>query len=395
MNRKKSLYAFVTAVIFVLGIILGDVFSLYLPIKSAEFKKTEILEQKKEENKQVEEKKAYGEDADKRAEEILKSMTLDEKIYQMMFVKPETLTGVGICVAAGDTTKNSLMNFPVGGIIYSSQNVQDENQLTEMIEKTQSYSKIGLFIGTDEEGGSASQIANSSIEEIERVGDMAEIGRISDTSGVYNAAKTIANSIKKYGFNVDFAPVANVRNNENVGKLKLRGFSDNAQSVSKMSLAFVYGLQDNNMSACLKYFPTLTNVSSESSDISAFEKSIDAGCDFVMISNVSAKLLTNSDEPCSFLKSVVTDMLKSDLKFENIVITDALNKEEISEKYSVGEACVKAIEAGNDMLLMPSDIKEAFDSIKSEVESNKISESRIDESVKKILKIKIKRGIID
>lgn len=413
MDKKRTFFAFMFAILFVAGVVCGDLFSAYLPVQSVELKKSERKEEKqsaeKEENMYESTNAAVN--LDKRAEEILSEMTLDEKIYQMMFVKPETLTGVGLCVAAGQTTNEALEKMPVGGIIYFADNVKDENQFTEMVKNTQSYSKIGLFIGVNEEGGTVRQVGSNENLQFDYIEDMADIGKTQDTSKAYEAAKTIAGQISTLGFNVDFAPVADVYKNVNNTTVKRRSFSSDTETVGKMSLAFVYGLQDNNICACLKYFPGQGNVLGNAGDnngenttskdeifaeeIAAFKKGIDADCDFVMSSHIKAKSLTGTSEPCSFSKSVVTDILKNDQEFENIVITDTLDSSAITNNYSASEAAVKAIEAGNDMILMPTDINEAFNAIKESVKENKIDEKQIDDSVKRILKVKLKRGIIN
>ena len=114
-----------------------------------------------------------------------------------------------------------------------------------------------------------------------------------------------------------------------------------------------------------------------------------------MSGHISASALTGSQIPCSLSKAVVTDILKNGMNFKNIVITDAMNMGAISKNYSAGEAAVMAVEAGNDMVLMPGDINEAFDALKKSVQENKISEEQINESVKRILSVKIKRKIIN
>ena len=337
-------------------------------------------------------------------------MSLDEKIYQMMFVTPEAITGVGTCVAAGSATKEAIEKKPVGGIIYFSKNVQSREQLTEMIKNTQSYSKIPLFIGVDEEGGTVRRLGSNESLGMTKIGNMSDIGKSGDSTKAYEAAKTIAREIKTFGFNVDFAPVADVLVNSANTVVKSRSFGSDTDLVSKMSLAFMNGLQDNNVSACLKHFPGHGGTAGDSHDgysensrskdailedeASAFKAGIAAGCDFVMCGHISAPSLTGSSVPCSLSKKVVTDILKDEFGFGGVVITDALNMGAISNNYSVRDYSVKAVAAGIDMILMPEDVDAAFDAIKSAV-GGSISEEQINESVKRILKVKIKRGIIE
>lgn len=412
-NKKRILTALILVIVFVSGVVCGDLFSTYLPLNTLEIKKQS---ESPKDNINTDTKKTLPaadntNDTDKRAQEILNAMTLDEKIYQMLFVTPESLTGVGTCIAAGQTTKEAIEKMPVGGIIYFSENVQNKDQLTQMIKNTQSYSKLPLFIGVDEEGGQVRRLGSNEVLGMEFVGDMADIGRTNDTSKAYAAAKTIASSLNEFGFNVDFAPVADVYKNKENTVVKRRSFGSDTNTVSKMSLAFVNGLQDNNISACLKHFPGHGATAGDTHDgysentfgkdeilkdeTAAFKKGIDGGCDFVMSGHISASALTGSQIPCSLSKAVVTDILKNGMNFKNIVITDAMNMGAISKNYSAGEAVVMAVEAGNDMVLMPGDINEAFDALKKSVQENKISEEQINESVKRILLVKIKRKIIN
>ena len=138
-------------------------------------------------------------------------MTLEEKGCQLFFVTPEGLTGVDLATQAGETTKASLEQYPVGGIIYFSQNIENEKQLTAMTANMQSYSQLPLFIGIDEEGGSlVARIANNPAFQVETFPNMAEIGATGDTSKAFEVGNSIGSYLKKYGFNLDFAPDADV-----------------------------------------------------------------------------------------------------------------------------------------------------------------------------------------
>lgn len=401
--------------VFVAGTVAGDLFSAYVPIKSLERETEKIsLENKNEGNVSVSDKKkdesVSDDEIEEAAEKILSEMTLDEKIYQMMFVTPESITGMGTCIVALETTKNAIRQMPVGGIIYFTKNVQTAQQLTDMISDTQSYSKIPLFIGVDEEGGTVSRLGDIAELGMTEIGDMADIGKSEDTGSAYEAGKTIAKEIKEFGFNVDFAPVADVLTNAENTVVKKRSFGSEADLVSKMALSFMYGLQDNNVSACLKHFPGHGGTAGDThegysenagtkeeilkNETEAFRSGIENGCDFVMTGHISAPYLTGSGVPCSLSEKVIKDILKDEFGFEGVVITDALNMGAIRNNYSVANSAVMAIKAGNDMLLMPENVSEAHSAIKANVGSG-ISEEQIDDSVKRILKVKIKRGLIE
>lgn len=404
---KKIIGTILALALFSSGVICGDLFNNYIPFEGIVFeKKEEVKSEEPKDNK--EENKEEETDIDKKAEEILASMTLDEKIYQMMFVTPESITGIGQCVQAQEGTKEALKKYPVGGIIYFEKNVQDKEQLKTMIKNTQSFSKIPLFIGVDEEGGRVRRLGVLENLGMTYIGDMADIGRSGDTSKAYEAAKTISQEIKELGFNVDFAPVCDVLTNPENTVVKRRSFGSDASVVSAMAASFVNGLQDNNVSACLKHFPGHGGTAGDTHDgysenpaskeeflsgeTSAFKKGIEEGVDFVMTGHISIPSITNSTVPAS-LSGDVIKILKEEYGFEGVVITDALNMGAISQNFSVGDSAKMAIMAGNDMILMPSDVTKAFVAIKSAI-GNSITEEDINERVLRILKVKIKRGII-
>ncbi len=421
---KKALTAVVLAVVFISGIALGDLFGGYIPLKKLDFKKiTRIADKENTENKKEninnddarEKSEAdWGltdEQITNKAKEILARMSLDEKIYQMMFVTPESIVeGIDTCIAAGDATREAIEKYPVGGIIYFDKNIKNASQLKEMISNTKSFSKVPLFIGVDEEGGSVRRLGDKAELNMTQIGDMSDFGKNGDSLKVYSAAKTIAEEIKEFGFNVDFAPVADVLTNSENTVVKKRSFSSDVGKVAVLASSFVCGLQDNGISACLKHFPGHGGTAGDTHDgysensaskeeilkneTEAFKKGIKDGCDFVMTGHISMPNLTGSDLPCSLSKVAIKELLKDEYDFEGVVITDALNMGAISQNYSSAKAAVLAVSAGNDMLLMPMDLEETFNAIKENV-GGKISQTQIDESVLRILRIKVKRGIIN
>ena len=149
-------------------------------------------------------------DADKRARETLASMTEDEKIWQLFYVTPELLTGVETATRAGDSTKEALEAMPVGGIIYFAKNLEDRAQSVEMLSNTKSYAKIPLFLGTDEEGGTVSRVGANAAMDTVQTPSLQSLGEQADPAAVYQAGQDIAGSLHAIGFNMDFAPVADV-----------------------------------------------------------------------------------------------------------------------------------------------------------------------------------------
>ena len=349
-------------------------------------------------------------EADSKVNAILETMTLDEMVYQMMFVTPEAITGVGTVISAGEMTKNALEAYPVGGIVYFAKNLKDREQTQSMIANTQSYTKIPLFIAVDEEGGRVARLGRNPLMGTTHLPPMKNIGDTGDETNAYNAGITLGTELGKLGFNVDFAPVADVIVNENNSEIGDRSFGTDANRVSLMVGEITRGIEEMGVSAALKHFPghgstyanshtgysesTRTIDELRNSEFLPFKAGIDQGADFVMISHMTLVNATEEKVPSSISKEVITGMLIEELGFEGIIITDSFQMGAITDNYTVGEAAVKAVEAGVDMILMTPDIKTAHSAIVQAVEDGTISIERIEESVRKILTVKYSQGMI-
>lgn len=342
---------------------------------------------------------------------IMKDMSLSDMVYQMMFVTPESITNVSTAVAAGQKTKEALEKYPVGGIVYFADNFETREQTIEMISNTQSFSKIPLFISVDEEGGQVARLGQNSNMGTTKLPPMREIGDTKNPKEAYKVGETLANDLKALGFNVDFAPDADVLINANNSEIGDRSFGTDAENVAVMVENVVKGMESNGVSSTLKHFPghgsTYVNSHSGTSESKRtlyeiketeflpFISGIEAGADFIMISHMTLVNATEEKVPCSLSEEVITDWLKGELGYEGIVITDSFSMGAVTEEYTVGEAAVKAVQAGADMILMTPDLETAHAAIVQAVESGKIPRERIEESVKKILMLKSQKGLID
>lgn len=345
-------------------------------------------------------------------DEIISEMTLDEKIYQMFIVTPEALTNFnGSVTQAGDLTKSAIEASPVGGIIYFSQNIESWQQTYDMIHDSQEYAQksnnnIGMFFAVDEEGGIVARVGNGL--RMYDCYDMEYYGDTLDYDTVYSLGNTIGATISKLGFNLDLAPVADVNLSPD-NELGSRIFSSNPQVVADMSANFVRGVEGCGVSATLKHFPGLGagtgNTHNGSvvidrtydellyNEFTAFSGGIQAGADFVMVGH-QITTASGDDLPGDLSPVVVNQWLKNDLGFSGLVITDSQSMGAITENYTPGDAAVMSIEAGVDIILMPYDLNNAVTSVRSAVDSGKISEARINESVYKILSKKFNLGLI-
>lgn len=329
-------------------------------------------------------------------------MNLESKVAGLFMITPEKLTDTATVIRAGDTTREKLREFPVGGLIYFSHNIQDEAQLTEMLQNTQNF-QGPMFLGIDEEGGIVSRIADSGLAE--NVGSAADIAASGDVQATRDAGSAIGGYLSKYGFNVDFAPVADVIEEENafIGE---RSFGSDTAQTASMAAAFVEGIQGSGVSACMKHFPGIGDttedmhdgkVSSEKTienftekDFPVYQAGIAAGVDFIMVSHLSVPGVTGDDTPCSLSEKMITEILRGQLGYQGIVITDAMDMKAITDYYEPGEAAVKAIAAGADMILMPDDFQEAYNSVLEAVNNGTLSVARIDESLQRIFRVKLR-----
>lgn len=338
-------------------------------------------------------------------EKTLADMSLRDKVCQMMFVRPESITGIDVVTAAGDTTKSALEQYPVGGIVYFAQNMESKDQVKEMIDNSQIYSKVGLFISTDEEGGMVNRLMNTvGTTYIDSMYNYKDEG----TQKAYDNAYTIASDMAALGFNMDFAPVADVWSNPDNTVIGERAYSDDYSQAAELVGSAVKGFEDGGVMCTLKHFPGHGDTAEDSHYSSAyvrrtkdeimademqpFTAGIDAGAEFVMVGHL---IVPDIDElPATLSYKITTEMLRNEMHFEGIAITDSLAMSSIADNYGVGESAVMSIKAGIDMLLDPTDIDTAIDAVVQAVESGDITEDRIDDSVRKILALKEKHGLL-
>ena len=345
------------------------------------------------------------------AEALLASMTPEERLYQLFVVLPDELPGVSDVTVSDESVRAAIEKCPVGGIIYSSPSLISRQQTADMISGIQSYSRLGLFITLDEEGGSVARLGNNPDMGTTAFPAMTEIGDTGDTQNAYNVGLTVGREIKELGFNLDFAPVADVNSNPQNTVIGSRAFGTEPDTVAAMVRACVEGFSDSGALCTLKHFPGHGDTYADSHygeaeikktlaelyecELIPFRAGIDAGADLVMIGHISLPNATDDGLPATLSHEIVTELLRDELGFEGIVITDAMGMKAISDRFSSGEAAVMAIKAGCDMILSPEDLTDAVSGLSDALSSGGISQSRIDESVLRILKLKLQSGIIE
>lgn len=361
--------------------------------------------------------------------DIIDKMTLEQKVAQLFVVSPETLTGVDSVQYAGDMTYQALQDYPVGGIVFAKDNIDSSSQFGTMTDNLQSYSEdisgLPLFLAAAEEGGSASVLGNndnldeyyensysdddsdyssSSANSVHSgATSMSEIGRKDDSNNAYEAGKSIGSLMSAYGLNLDLAPVADVLSGNSTG-IGDRTFGTDVQTVSDMALEVIRGIQEEDVNAAMKYFPGYGAASSNMSGFPVINSSLDElkkkeflpysnaiaqGLDFVMVGHISVPNVTGDDTPASLSEKMISEVLRKDLGFKGIVMTDYLNDKTIVKNYSAADAAVKAIQAGADLLLEPDDLEAAYEGVLKAVKKGDITEDRLDESIYRILRVKL------
>lgn len=335
----------------------------------------------------------------------LTQMSLREKVYQMFFVTPEQLGG-----SYPVTTPLDLSDKPVGGVLMMGANLETQEQTRNMLTKTQESAMrngVGAFLAVDEEGGKVARCAYK-LGTTEFYG-MAVYGARNDYNEAFYIGQTIGRDIKSLGFNVDFAPVADVDISP-TNELGDRIFSSYPNVCANMVSGVVHGLNSSGVAATLKHFPGLGaedgNTHTESSiminrtyeqlrstEFVPFKSGIQAGSDFVMVGHQKVSCF-GDDLPADLSYTAVTTMLRGELGFNGIAITDAQNMNTVAGVYGSEEAAKMSIKAGIDMILSPKDFDEAANAVINAVKSGEISEERIDESVTRILTVKQKMGLL-
>ena len=275
------------------------------------------------------------------------------------FVQPEQFSHAGKVNAPDKTFYSAFKRFPVGGVILFAQNLRKKKLAAlnaGMQDAAQGVNGIGVFIGADEEGGSVSRVANN----LRLPEKQPAPSKIKTPEKAYESALAIG-----YGINVDFAPVADVRTDIKGATISERSYGSDPDTVSGMVARFVEGLHENGVIPVLKHFPghgaVTGNTHLESGisertlkqwrkvDFKPFATGIQAGAEMVMVSHQVA-VKVDPDHPASLSRKVIR-LLRNELGFEGVIITDALRMAAVHDQYGSGEACIRAIEAGVDILL--------------------------------------------
>lgn len=348
------------------------------------------------------------------AADYLQNMTLEEKVGQIFMVNLEQLDkSQGKYYEFRKYTKNmrqTVEKYHIGGVLLFSRNIAKRKQTLKLTEKLLHADRTPLFIAVDEEGGGVARVASNPKMKTTAFPPAEEIGETQDDEYTYEMGKTIGNDIRNLGFNVDFAPVADVKTEELNGEIGNRSFGSDPQKVSEHVSAFIQGLDASGISGTLKHFPGQGSsggdthkgsvdidssiASLRKNDFVPFQVGIEAGADFVMTSHISVSKVTETSTPASMSDLMMETILREELGFQRIIITDSFAMRSITDYYSPAEAAYNAFQAGADIILMPENLEEAYQEIYDKVSDGTIEEARLDASVLRILAVKIERGVL-
>lgn len=324
----------------------------------------------------------------------LEAMTVEEKVAQMFFITPEALTGVDQVTISGNTTKTSFDTWPVGGLIYGAGNFQGEIQTASLLSRVQEYSRermgVPLFLAVAEEGGAENSplaVANG-YSVTPSPGELMAVGQ---ADVVMEAANTRAAYLKQVGFNMVLGPMGDLARGADT-EFDRRTYGADADKAGAFVAAEVSVMEDQGILTAVKYFPWKSSRGESRglrellmSDLAVYQNAANAGADFIVVSNGTAECITGSDTtPCCLCEKTVA-VLRGNMGYDGILMTDSLAESNIAEQYSSAEAAVAALEAGMDMVYDPADFQEAYNAVVQAAGDGTLSMVHIDNAVGRIL----------
>ncbi len=329
----------------------------------------------------------------------LEQLSLEEKIGQMFIISYSS--------ESMDETLKLIADYKPGGIILFKDNFKSYENTLKQIDQIKSVTSIPLFISVDQEGGRVQRLKELEDAQVTTIPPMRILGKTNHTLLGYRVGQVVAEELQVFGININFAPVLDIVSDANNHVIGDRSFGENIDVVSRMGIAFADGLEDHGVIAVYKHFPGHGSTISDShyvlpvitktkeellaSDLVPFQKAIDHGAEVIMVGHLAVPSISGDEVPASLSKPLITGLLKQEMGYQGLVVTDALNMGALTEYYTEKEIYELAIQAGVDILLMPVDISRALTYIKESLAEGKITEEQIDSSVRKILTLKYER----
>jgi beta-N-acetylhexosaminidase len=343
-------------------------------------------------------------------ERTLRSMTLDEKIGQLL-IPPVNAGFRNVEGESFSLIRRDLTEFHLGGIHifgFSSHRPFESGDAAGaalLVHDMQRTAKVPLLITADFEGGVGYILPGGT-----RFPLAMSIGATGSEELAYQAGKAVGIEGRAIGANVNFYPVVDVQNNPANPIINIRSFGEDPAKVSALSVAYIRGLQDGGMLATAKHFPGHGDVGTdshlelpvlnvdrkrlESIELPPFKAAIDSGVAAVMSAHIYLPTLDSEKGlPATLSRNALTGLLREDLGFKGLIFTDALDMHGVTLYFTNEEAAVRAVEAGADVVLFPPDVARAFNGIKAAVAAGRITEGRLDQSVRQILRAKARVGL--
>lgn len=334
--------------------------------------------------------------------EVVSKMSLEEKIGQMILA--------GISGTTMDANTKKLVNqFHIGGIIFYKNNFNTPAQTIQLVNqlKTENSSRLPLFLSTDQEGGRVTRLPGG----LTNFPTNEQIGKVNNREFSYKIGTLLGRELKEFGLNLDFAPVLDINSNPNNPVIGDRSFGNNLEIVSELGIQTMKGIQSQNVIPTIKHFPGHGDTSVDSHldlpivnkslkelkelELIPFERAIDDGADVVMVAHILLPKLDKTN-PASMSKVIMTDLLRDQLSFNGVIITDDMTMGAITEHFDIGKAAVESVKAGSDIILVGhnyDNVMKISSSLKTAVQNGEISEQRLNESTERIIQLKRKYNI--
>ena len=355
-------------------------------------------------NQQAQVEKKPNQQENQTISEVISKMSLEDKIDQMILA--------GISGTTMDANAKKLINqFHVGGIIFYKNNFETPAQAVQLVNqlKARNSSSLPLFLGVDQEGGHVTRLPGGLVN----FPPNKQIGQVNNPEFSYKIGTILGHELKEFGLNLDFAPVLDINSNPNNPVIGNRSFGNNAEIVSKLGIQTMKGIQSQNVIPTIKHFPGHGDTSVDSHlelpivnksfkelkvlELVPFERAIDQGADVVMVAHI---LLPQVDKmnPASMSKAVMTDLLRKQLSFTGVIITDDMTMGAITKHFDIGKAAVESVKAGSDIILVGHDynnVVKITTSLKTAIQNGGISEQKLNESIERIIQLKRKYSVSD
>lgn len=349
-------------------------------------------------------------------DQAIDGMTINEKIGQMLMPDFRNWNGKNVTEMLPEI-EQLVKDYHLGGVILFRENVVTTDQTAKLVADYQEAAeKYGLLMTIDQEGGIVTRLQSGT----DMPGNMA-LGATRSPEIAENVGQAIGEELNALGINMNLAPVLDVNNNPDNPVIGVRSFGESPELVADLGIAYTEGLQNTGVAATAKHFPGHGDTAVDSHlglpevphdkerllevELYPFQKAMEADIDAIMTAHVTfpkiddTKVISKKDGteislPATLSHKVLTELMREEMGYDGLIITDALNMNAITDHFGSVDAVIRAVKAGTDIVLMPVGLDEVVDGLLEAVETGEITEERIEASVERILTLKIKRGVI-